>query len=143
MKTKTSMTDITRSYDKVYRCGYCDLQYLFSGEEARFYNCGVYGWNCDIFTAYVDGKSIAVTTGYRNMRGERIPGYIVKAFESAAKSILCESYSYKRVEKHEELRRVFFNVLADLKSFEKIFDLYAKNYISYSEAVDMATRKGA
>lgn len=145
MKTKTSMIDITRSYDKVYRCGYCDLQYLFSGEEARFYNCGVYGWNCDIFTDYVDGKSIAVTTGYRNMRGERIPDYIVKAFDSAAKSILCESYSYKRVEKHEELRRAFFQLLADsdrMNQLEELYNRYNNIEITATQFYD-AIVKGA
>lgn len=121
MKTKTSMIDITRSYDKVYRCGYGDLQYLFSGEEARFYNCGLYGWNCDIFTAYIGGKSIAVTTGYRNMRGERIPYYIIKAFESAAESIYYESYSRDKL---EELRRAFFQLLADPDRMNQLEELY-------------------
>ena len=127
MKTRTSMTDIVRSHNFVYRCGCADLQHLFSGVDFCFYNCGIYGWNCDIFTGYTDGKSVAVTTGYRNMRGDRIPDYIVKAFESAAKSIYHESYSYdEKRENLEELRRVFFQLLANPDRMNQLEELYSR-----------------
>lgn len=142
MKVKTSMIDVVRSHNYVYRCGYADLQHLFSGVDYCYYNCGVYGWNCDIFTDYVDGKSIAVTTGYRNMRGERIPDYIVKAFESAAKSIYYESYSR---EKLEELRRAFFQLLASpdrMTQLEEMWDRYNKTEITATQFYN-AIVKGA
>ena len=43
MKTKTTMKHIINTYDNVYCCGYCDLQYIMRGVEPQYYNCGVYG----------------------------------------------------------------------------------------------------
>lgn len=43
--------------------GYCDLQYLLQYESPLYYNCGVYGWNYDV---YVIGN-YALCTGYRGM----------------------------------------------------------------------------
>lgn len=142
MKIKTAMK-ITGYFKHVYRAGYCDLQYIMNGYEPTYYNAGVYGWNNDMYIDYP--TDTIITTGYRNMRGERIPDYIVKAFTENAKNILtARGLSYEQCrDAINENRRAFFNVLADLESFEKIFDLYAKNYISYSEAVDMTIKKGA
>ena len=49
-----------------YTCvsvGYCDLRYLLRFQNPQFYTCGVYGWNCDIYTF----GNYAITTGYRGM----------------------------------------------------------------------------
>ena len=43
--------------------GYCDLQYLLQYESPLYYNCGVHGWNYDV---YVTGN-YALCTGYRGM----------------------------------------------------------------------------
>lgn len=92
MKIKTTMKYIENLYSKVFRCGYCDLQYIFRYEDAMYYNAGVYGWNCDI---YVDFQhDIAITTGYRNMRGIRIPDEILEKYTKIAKEIL-EADSWK------------------------------------------------
>ena len=85
-KQKTSMKNIVNRYNKVFYMGYCDLQYIMKYEEPMYYNCGVYGWNCDI---YVDFEyDIAITTGYRNMRGVRIPSDIYNKYNDKAKEIL-------------------------------------------------------
>lgn len=84
-KVKTDMKRISNGYRKVFRCGYCDLQDIYKYETPQFYNCGVYGWNCDIYVDYK--RDIAITTGYRNMRGERIPGDIIKKYSEIAKKI--------------------------------------------------------
>ncbi len=142
MKIKTSMK-ITGYYKHVFRAGYCDVLYIMNGYEPTYYNAGVYGWNNDM---YVDHRTdTIITTGYRNMRGTRIPDYIVKAFTENAKDILtARGLSYEQCRFAIELnRRTFFNVLADLKSFEAIFDRYAKNYLSFSEAISLAVKKGA
>lgn len=60
MKGKTTRKWVASSYI-CYGCGYGDLQFLLRFQEARFYTCGVYGWNCDV---YVFGR-YAITTGYR------------------------------------------------------------------------------
>lgn len=83
MKKHTSMANITRYYSKVFRCGYCDLQYIMRLRPADYYNAGVYGWNCDIYTF----GDIAITTGYRNMRGLLIPEEIIRKYSDIAKEI--------------------------------------------------------
>ena len=86
MKIKTSMKVITENYKKVFRCGYCDLQLIMRNDEPTFYNSGVYGWNCDIYTD--NKRNIAITTGYRNMRGERIPDELIKKYNDIAKAAI-------------------------------------------------------
>lgn len=84
-KIKTSMKYIKALYPVVFCCGYGDLQYICIGEDPVYYNCGVYGWNCDI---YVNFKyNAAITTGYRNMRGVRIPSEILCKYSKIAENI--------------------------------------------------------
>lgn len=58
---------ITRKWiEQNYTCvsvGYCGLQYLLSFQSPQYYTCGVYGWNCDVYTF----GNYAITTGYRGM----------------------------------------------------------------------------
>lgn len=84
MKTQTSMTRFTKSGYKVFRCGYCDLQYIFRGIEPDYYNTGVYGWNCDIYLF----DRLVITTGYRNMRGRPIPEQLIEKYSAIAKEIV-------------------------------------------------------
>lgn len=84
-KIKTDMKRINNGFKKVFRCGYCDLQFIFKYEEPQYYNCGVYGWNCDIYVDY--SRDIAITTGYRNMRGVPIPHEILKKYSDIAEKI--------------------------------------------------------
>ena len=86
MKIKTSIKSIRNNWRKVYYCGYCDLQYIMRGEEPTYYNCGIYGWNCDIYCDFK--RDIAITTGYRNMTGKRIPDEIIEKYTAEAKKIL-------------------------------------------------------
>lgn len=60
MKTKITRKEVARFYT-CYGTGYGDLNYLLSFQSPRFYTCGVYGWNCDIYTF----GDYAITTGYR------------------------------------------------------------------------------
>ena len=86
MKIETTMKAIRNNYAKVFRVGYCDLQYIMRYYEPDYYNAGVYGWNCDI---YIDHKrDIAITTGYRNMAGIRVPSEIREKYSTIAKEIL-------------------------------------------------------
>lgn len=109
MKTKTTMKHITNMYDNVYCCGYCDLQYIMRMVEPNYYNCGVYGWNCDIYTDY--SKGIAITTGYRNMRGKMIPMEIIDKYSKIAEAISKDwSKPYDIVRAELEVNREnFFN----------------------------------
>lgn len=87
MKKQTSIKFIKGYFNKVFYCGYCDLQYIFRYEDPDYYNSGVYGWNCDIYVDY--SRDIAITTGYRNMTGKRIPDELIKKYSEIAKAI-CE-----------------------------------------------------
>lgn len=111
MKIKSSMK-ILDGYKKVFRCGYCDLQIIYKFVEPTYYNTGVYGWNCDIYTY---GSSIAITTGYRNMRGERIPYDILIKYDKIAREILEKRLTYNELEKELAKNRMnFLNELIEL-----------------------------
>lgn len=62
-KAKTTRKWVNENYYCVY-FGYCELQYLLTYQTPRFYTCGVYGWNFDVYTFCCD---YAITTGYRGM----------------------------------------------------------------------------
>ncbi len=85
-KQHTTIKNIRNLWDKTFRCGYCDLHYIFYYEEPTYYNSGVYGWNCDIYCDYK--RDIAITTGYRNMTGKRIPSELIEKYTDNAKKIL-------------------------------------------------------
>lgn len=80
-----------------YTCagvGYCDIYYLTRFQEPRFYTCGVYGWNMDVYTF----GDYALTTGYRGMitHGDCVPDNyrdIIRGYETRAKECF-ESFSY-------------------------------------------------
>lgn len=111
MKTKTTIKYIKAVWGKKFYCGYCDLQYIMRGEEPTYYNCGVYGWNCDIYTDFK--RDIAITTGYRNMTGRRIPDEIIKKYTESAKKIIdLNNYSYEEKQNLLEANRQdFYNAL--------------------------------
>lgn len=83
MKKYTTMKSVVSDFRKVYRCGAFDLSNL--GIEAWYYNSGVYGWNCDIFVSPDFG--IAICSGYRNMRGERLPDEIIRHYTEKCRQL--------------------------------------------------------
>lgn len=115
MKKHTTMKSITNNFSKVYQTGYCSLQNIFRHEEPAYYNAGVYGWNCDIYVNYE--KDLAITTGYRNMRGKMIPNEIINKYDSIAKEILKDTFSKSFDEimiKLKENKENFLNELINL-----------------------------
>lgn len=115
MKTKTTIKSIRNSYKNIYYCGYCDLQDIMRYREPNFYNCGVYGWNCDIYVNFM--KDIAITTGYRNMTGKRIPTELIEKYSKTAKNIMADSKCAKFDEIMEALaqnRERFFDELLNI-----------------------------
>ena len=81
-KIKFTRSDVNRIYKRVYRAGYCELYPLYRESEAIGYNCGVYGWNFDIYTF---GGGIAITSGYRSMCGGNLPERCKKILRNAEK----------------------------------------------------------
>lgn len=115
MKIKTTIKYIKSLWGKIYYCGYCDLQYIMRGEEPTYYNAGVYGWNCDIYTDFK--RDIAITTGYRNMTGRRIPDQLIEKYTENAKKILENQWEKPHEEYMAELaenREKFFEELNNI-----------------------------
>jgi len=101
MKTHTTMKYIKAIYHSdIYQCGYGDLQFIFNNITADYYNAGVYGWNCDIYC--IDG--IAITTGYRNMRGATIPHKLIEKYTKKAQNII-DKYDYSEIKKRDNALR--------------------------------------
>lgn len=83
MKIETSMKKIKENYTTI-GIGYCNAYHLLSGIEPTFYNCGVYGWNNDI---YIIGD-VAIVTGYRNLQGDFYPNHeTLTKYEKKAKQL--------------------------------------------------------
>lgn len=61
-KIKITMKEIKENYKNIIQVGYCEIQNLLRGQEAKYYTCGVYGWNADIYE--IDNNTVIVT-GYR------------------------------------------------------------------------------
>ena len=111
-KIKTTNKYIKAVWKHVYRCGYCDLQYIMRGEEPVYYNCGVYGLNWDGYCDYK--RNIAITTGYRNMTGRCMPEGLIEKYSNIAKEILEDYWKkpYEEIQKAlEENRENFFEEL--------------------------------
>lgn len=115
MKKHTTIKSIKKNYTKTFQTGYCALQDIFCTVEPEFYNTGVYGWNCDIYTD--NTKNIAITTGYRNLTGLQIPNEIIDKYSKIAKSILDNRFmkKYDEILKAlEENRNSFFTEIEKL-----------------------------
>lgn len=114
-KQHATIKYIKKVWANVYRCGYCDLQYIMRYEDPIYYNSGVYGWNCDI---YCDFKNdIAITTGYRNMAGKCIPDELIEKYTKIAKNIMKDSIAatYDEIKTAlDQNRRNFFDELANI-----------------------------
>ena len=111
-KYKISMTKVSRNWRYVFYAGYCDLQDIMRGVYPNAYNAGNYGWNCDIYFDY--SRDIAINTGYRNLRGKRIPSELIKEFSDIAKEICKHPFStpWEETEKAlNENRENFFDAL--------------------------------
>ena len=102
MKNTITRATINQLYDKVYRAGYCDLQNIFWNKSRRAHNSGAYGWNFDLYAEYCNGISLAFTTGYRNMTGERIPSDLLQKYDAIARAII-DDYKKPYEQKCEEL----------------------------------------
>ena len=117
MKARISMKTLARMpYDRLYQAFYCDLAEIMSGKEPMYYNAGTYGWNCDIYTGYVDEKAIAISTGYRNTRGTPIPRELIKRFNQRMDEVMEHHtvWDPEVPDLRESVRQEFFRELLKL-----------------------------
>lgn len=110
MKIKATRKYITSLWQNVYRAGYCDLQYIMHGVEPTYYNAGMYGWNWD---AYTDHRTdTVITTGYRNMVGERVPDELIEKYTERAKEVIKRQWISDNAQVElERIRRDFWDEL--------------------------------
>ena len=117
-KIKISMKDIPVPVNRIFRAGYCDLCYIIA-EDPKFYNAGIYGWNCDIYVNYE--YNIAITTGYRNMRGERIPGELLKKYDQRGRELYRHQFEFFNFfDQRQQISNEFWGDLNDLLKREAI-----------------------
>lgn len=102
MKSKTAM-NICKQFRHIYRTGYCDLQYICPSSmiEPQFYNCGTYGWNCDLYCDY--GNDTIITTGYRNTRGVPIPQELIDKY-----SVLASEIGKQKYNSYDEMQSAYY-----------------------------------
>lgn len=111
-KQHATIKSIRSNWKKVFKCGYCELQNIFYHTQPQYYNAGVYGWNCDIYCDYT--RDIAITTGYRNMAGKRIPYELIKKYDGIAKAIIARPYTETWEEKRGALEKNAENFWSEL-----------------------------
>ena len=107
-KVKFTRSEVNRCFNRVYRAGYCELYPLYRDSEAIGYNCGVYGWNFDIYT--FPGR-VAITSGYRSMCGADLP--------ERCKKILRNAEKYYRERKFKDYSTLDKYIAQKRRDFEK------------------------
>lgn len=113
MKKQTSM-QVNQNFSHVFKTGYCNLSKICKHIEPDYYNSGIYGWNCDIYTN--NQYNIMICTGYRNMRGETIPVSILKKYDAIAVDIINNKYSYEK--ECQLLEENYNNFLQELVNYK-------------------------
>ena len=68
MKFRITKKEVIENYGNVRCIGYCAAQTLLKNHKPIAYNCGVYGWNFDMYDVY----GVAICTGYRNLPNAQI-----------------------------------------------------------------------
>lgn len=96
MNGKITKKIVKEAYKNIISVGYCELQSLLRFKGAKFYNYGVYGWNCDI---YVIDYDTVIVTGYRPFGNIKPTHELMKKYENKAKKILEKNNNYSIREK--------------------------------------------
>lgn len=112
MKVQKPMT-ITKNYEMVAQVGYADLGYIMYGREPQYYNAGTFGWNNDMY----DFNDLIICTGYRNLRGKKVPHSLLKEYSEKAHNIISSHIVYSEMK--EELT---FNLEAFLTEVKALFE---------------------
>lgn len=101
MKRKTTRRAVVEGSARLVSVGYCGLQTLLRNHSPIAYNCGMYGWNFDVYEVY----GLTICTGYHNMPGPTAHG--VRAYEARARAVYDEpggSWEEKAARVEELLR---------------------------------------
>lgn len=96
LKVKVTKKEILRHYKNVISAGYCNLQYLLNEKDSKFYTCGVYGWNSDI---YEINDNTCICTGYRPFGNVKVDYDIQEKYDNEARAICCSDLQYEQKKK--------------------------------------------
>ena len=106
MKTKTTRNFIKAGFSRIIEIGYCGAWNLLSCMEPKWYTCGIYGWNADVYLIDLD---TVIVTGYRpfgNLNGNPLSTKYEKLAEEVSKK-------YRWSGKYEEERAELRNLVAE------------------------------
>ena len=78
MKIKTTQKAIKENCKNIFAVGYCEYYELLDKCKAKYYTCGIYGWNANVFIEYK--TDTAIVTGYR-IFGNRLNDEQIAIFE--------------------------------------------------------------
>ena len=124
MSIKVTRKELNETFNCI-GCGYCEAQYLLNYENPIFYNCGMYGWN---FSGYIlrhsiTGKTLCLTTGYRNIINNDI---VKNDYEIISKynKLAEKRFSTAPYPEREELQQLINDLI------DKIYQLQREYYES-------------
>ena len=107
MKKRMSMKEC-KNWAHVVTIPNCSAYYVLLDFDAKYYNCGTYGWNCDIWTDI--SRDLLICSGYRNTRGKQVPLDLVKPFDDRAQEIMRTTQDWEEIAK---IREEFFDFLVN------------------------------
>lgn len=112
MKRKMTKKELRAIAD--YKIGYCSAYYLLYGIEPFGYTAGVYGWDSDAYSLYIDGIGhITISTGYRPVGADSIDYDILNKYEQLAQNVALSNKDYKvKCDEIAILRNQLFNEIA-------------------------------
>lgn len=109
-KIRVNKKDILNSYKNIIPIGYCDAYYLLSDQNKKYYTCGVYGWNADI---YEIDNSTCIVTGYRPFGNIKNDYKILQKYEEQARKIMCD-YSIDYGKKFKKVNKLLKKYIKEI-----------------------------
>ena len=104
---------------RIFRAGYCRLQYILqspAADRAFGYNSGLYGWNWDAYNLRdKDGNNVIICTGHRNLVGDDILAGICNKYNTAADEIVNKKYPLFSEERKTALINLFYDFLDEIQ----------------------------
>lgn len=97
-KIKITNKELKNMYNEIYIINDKTLcLYL----KPRFFNCGIYGWNYDVYELDYD---TCLITGYRNQPGNRIPCNLEEKYKKKIRKLYNSDLDYNnKIEKNKKI----------------------------------------
>ena len=111
-KIQMTRAEINRLYSRVYQYNISTLHPIYNEWDATGYNCGVYGWN---FNVYPVAAGICILSGDRGTFGEHLPEKAERILQNAKKYFRNVPEWSKREKYIKVAKRKFIKALTDAK----------------------------